>query len=95
MSQPLSQQGAKGVQLSGWVRQLQKHLIRYGNDLDADEAAPSMEEQIIFVQQQYELLSILYEVSLGMDNPDGIQKIVGVDADLIAQEAARSAVTAQ
>ncbi len=46
-----------------------------------------MEEQIIFVQQQYELLSLLYEVSLGYDNPDVVQRIIGVDADLISREA--------
>lgn len=89
MSQPYSQQNAKNLQLSGWVRQLKKNLARYDETLGNAQDTPSQEEQILFVQQQYELLSILYEVSLGMDNPNGIQKIVGVDADLITQGTAR------
>lgn len=79
---------AKDVQLSGWVRQLQKQIKQFGTNLKKDgDAQPSMEEQIIFVQQQYELLSLLYEVSLGYDNPDVVQRIIGVDVDLINREA--------
>ncbi|MCP4526723.1 MAG: hypothetical protein GY833_12575 [Aestuariibacter sp.] len=79
---------AKDVQLSGWVRQLQKQIKQFNGDLNKDgDEQPSMEEQIIFVQQQYELLSLLYEVSLGYDNPDVVQRIIGVDADLISREA--------
>lgn len=79
---------AKDVQLSGWIRQLQKQIKQFGSDLkQTGDERPSMEEQIIFVQQQYELLSLLYEVSLGYDNPDTIQRIIGVDVDLINDEA--------
>lgn len=84
----LTQQNAKQVQLSGWVRQLQKQLNQFGGSIEAGDNAPSMEEQLLFIQQQYELLSLLYEVSLGLDNPDGVQKIVGVDVDLITREVA-------
>lgn len=79
---------AKDVQLSGWVRQLQKQIKQFDKKLKKNgDEQPSMEDQIIFVQQQYELLSLLYEVSLGYDNPDVVQRLVGVDVDLINSEA--------
>lgn len=86
-----SQLDAKNVQLSGWVRQLKKQIEQFRTDvrLPKDGGCPSMEQQVLFVQQQYELLSILYEVSLGFNNPDCVQKIIGVDVDRITQEVAR------
>jgi hypothetical protein len=87
----LSQLDAKNAQLSGWVRQLQKQIVGFRSDVKKPEGAgrPPIENQVLFVQQQYELLSILYEVSLGLDNPDCVQKIIGVDVDRISQEVAR------
>ncbi len=85
---------AKDVQLSGWVRQLQKQIKQFDKKLKKNgEDQPSMEDQIIFVQQQYELLSLLYEVSLGYDNPDVVQRLVGVDIDLINSEASTAKLT--
>lgn len=85
---------AKDVQLSGWVRQLQKQIKQFDKKLKKNgEDQPSMEDQIIFVQQQYELLSLLYEVSLGYDNPDVVQRLVGVDIDLINSEASTAKIT--
>ena len=83
----LSQLDAKNTQLSGWTRQLQKQLnhFRKAVALPEGKGRPKIEEQVLFVQQQYELLSILYEVSLGLDNPDQVQKIIGVDVDQIEQ----------
>lgn len=86
----LSASSVKNAQFSGWVRQLRKNLGQFKGKVEQVDDRPSMEQQILFVQQQYELLSVLHEALLGWNNPDGIKHLVGVDVDQIAEEANRS-----
>ncbi|MDK1290237.1 hypothetical protein [Pseudoalteromonas umbrosa] len=84
----LSETNFKNLQLSGWISQLKKQFEQFDHDLASPDIQQlSLEEQLIFIQRQYELLNLMYNVAVGYDDRDVVQQILGVDAELFQNTA--------